>query len=121
MSRIGERIVLDIEGVEIVVERLEDGTFRKPPYLKGAEREIVGYKQGVGGENLNDIVNEADTIRDTTEEGGKGVGAYGTGAKQVAVTLPVTAAATPEAKQFEGWGTALKPAWEPFVVGRKPL
>jgi site-specific DNA-methyltransferase (adenine-specific) len=26
-----------------------------------------------------------------------------------------------EAKQWEGWGTALKPAHEPIVVGRKPL
>ncbi len=29
--------------------------------------------------------------------------------------------ATPEAKQWEGWGTALKPAFEPVVVGRKPF
>ena len=27
---------------------------------------------------------------------------------------------TEEAKKFECWGTALKPAWEPIVVGRKP-
>ncbi len=33
---------------------------------------------------------------------------------------PVTAGATAEAKRFEGWGTALKPAWEPFIVGTKP-
>jgi len=29
--------------------------------------------------------------------------------------------ASPEAQQWEGWGTALKPAFEPVVVGRKPL
>ena len=29
--------------------------------------------------------------------------------------------ATPEAKQWEGWGTALKPALEPITVARKPL
>jgi site-specific DNA-methyltransferase (adenine-specific) len=28
---------------------------------------------------------------------------------------------TPEAQQWEGWGTALKPAFEPVVVGRKPF
>jgi hypothetical protein len=28
---------------------------------------------------------------------------------------------TPEAKRWAGWGTALKPAFEPIVVGRKPL
>ena len=27
---------------------------------------------------------------------------------------------TPEATPWIGWGTALKPAWEPFLVGRKP-
>ena len=29
--------------------------------------------------------------------------------------------ATPEAQQWAGWGTALKPAWEPIIVARKPL
>ena len=33
----------------------------------------------------------------------------------------VTAPATAEAAQWEGWGTALKPAHEPIVVARKPL
>ena len=28
---------------------------------------------------------------------------------------------TEAAKQWEGWGTALKPAWEPIIVARKPL
>ena len=32
-----------------------------------------------------------------------------------------TAPATPEAKQWDGWGTALKPAWEPIILARKPL
>lgn len=30
-------------------------------------------------------------------------------------------AATPEAQQWSGWGTALKPALEPITVARKPL
>ena len=29
--------------------------------------------------------------------------------------------ATPEAEQWDGWGTALKPAFEPIVLARKPL
>ena len=33
----------------------------------------------------------------------------------------VTAAATEDAKAWEGWGTALKPAHEPIVLARKPL
>jgi DNA modification methylase/transcriptional regulator with XRE-family HTH domain len=28
---------------------------------------------------------------------------------------------TEAARQWQGWGTALKPAWEPIVVARKPL
>lgn len=32
-----------------------------------------------------------------------------------------TAPATAEAQQWQGWGTALKPAFEPIVVARKPL
>ena len=30
-------------------------------------------------------------------------------------------AITPDAQKWQGWGTALKPAFEPIVVGRKPL
>jgi len=33
----------------------------------------------------------------------------------------VTAPATEAARQWQGWGTALKPAWEPVIVARKPL
>lgn len=32
-----------------------------------------------------------------------------------------TAPATPEAARWAGWGTALKPAWEPICLARKPL
>ena len=32
-----------------------------------------------------------------------------------------SAPATPEAVQWDGWGTALKPAFEPIVLARKPL
>ena len=33
----------------------------------------------------------------------------------------ITAPATEAAKQWSGYGTALKPAWEPIIVARKPL
>jgi DNA modification methylase len=32
-----------------------------------------------------------------------------------------TAPATDAAKAWQGWGTALKPAWEPIILARKPL
>ena len=34
---------------------------------------------------------------------------------------PISASATDDARRWEGWGTALKPAWEPAVMARKPL
>lgn len=35
--------------------------------------------------------------------------------------VDVTTPATDDAKQWDGWGTALKPAHEPIVLARKPL
>jgi DNA modification methylase len=37
------------------------------------------------------------------------------------IELAVTASGSDAARQWEGWGTALKPAWEPIVFARKPL
>ena len=37
------------------------------------------------------------------------------------IHAPVTLPATDAARQWDGWGTALKPAFEPIVVARKPL
>ena len=87
--------------------------------VKKAKRKIVGYKRGVGGENLNDIVRGRDKIRTTKDKGGKGVGAYGTGAKQVPVDVPITVPATPEAEHWDGWKTGLSPNWEPILLGVK--
>lgn len=33
----------------------------------------------------------------------------------------ITRAHTSEARTWEGWGTALKPAWEPIILARKPM
>jgi site-specific DNA-methyltransferase (adenine-specific) len=86
----------------------------------GVSREVIGTKRGVGGENLNDIVNNKD-VRSTDDEGGKGLGAYGVGAKQVGVDVPITSPGSEEAKQYAGWGTSLKPSHEPICIARKPL
>lgn len=40
---------------------------------------------------------------------------------RIATTLNITAPATEAARQWHGWGTALKPALEPITVARKPL
>jgi site-specific DNA-methyltransferase (adenine-specific) len=66
----------------------------------GAEREVVGSKvtaRALGGSNWRD-----------GDAGGQ-------------ETVPVTAPATEAAKQWQGWGTALKPAFEPITMARKPF
>jgi site-specific DNA-methyltransferase (adenine-specific) len=35
--------------------------------------------------------------------------------------LPGNVPVSEEAKTWDGWGTALKPAFEPIIIGRKPL
>jgi DNA modification methylase len=47
--------------------------------------------------------------------------APGQGEDRRAVVLDITAPATDLARQWDGWGTALKPAWEPICLARKPL
>jgi site-specific DNA-methyltransferase (adenine-specific) len=71
----------------------------------GAERQIVGTKR-VSPKG----VSAAETRSATA------AGAFGGETKEVNITIP----ATDEAKQWEGWGTALKPAHEPIVLARKP-
>lgn len=69
----------------------------------GAEREVVGTKTaGIGtGKAYGKIVGEREPIA----------------TNQVDITAPATDAA----KEWNGWGTALKPAHEPICVARKPL
>ena len=51
-----------------------------------------------------------------------GANNYGGGATGGAWVMAQTNdAQTPAAQQWQGWGTALKPAFEPVVVARKPL
>jgi DNA modification methylase len=74
----------------------------------GAEREVVGSKIGLPGYSITDGKGGLY---------GGGFGANGTGEGECKITAP----ATPAAKQWQGWGTALKPALEPITVARKPF
>ena len=49
-----------------------------------------------------------------------GIVNVGQGEREI-IERKITAPATPEAQQWDGWGTALKPAFEPIVLARKPL
>jgi hypothetical protein len=75
----------------------------------GAEREVVGsYVVGgtaAKGKHKGRAASDADE--------GSAVGCT--------KELDITAPATPEAQQWSGWGTALKPAHEPAVLARKPF
>jgi transcriptional regulator with XRE-family HTH domain len=62
--------------------------------IEAAEREVVG--RGTSGTTA------------IWSEGGMG-------------DYTITAPATDLARQWQGWGTALKPAWEPVILARKPL
>jgi len=78
----------------------------------GAEREVVGTYQHPDGKPRNIDNHKANKdARIADQEWGMKQSGF----------QPITAPATPEAQQWEGWGTALKPANEPIVVARKPL
>ncbi len=66
-----------------------------------AEREVV----------VEDIRHRSSTAWETKS------GMLAAGVQDFSITAP----ATPAAVQWQGWGTALKPAFEPIVVARKPL
>lgn len=72
----------------------------------GAEREVVGSKMA-SPKGISNAESRSDSA----------AGAYGGEAKEIDITAP----ATDEAKTWQGWGTALKPAHEPVVVARKPI
>lgn len=69
-----------------------------------AEREVVGTKRSsiggtvAAGERNEHFINKHKNLM-----------------------VDITAPATDAAKQWSGWGTALKPALEPITVARKPL
>ena len=75
----------------------------------GAEREVVGYQKLTGNAALS-LKEKGGTYASNTNS--KGVEPKQT---------PITKAATEEAKRFEGYGTALKPAQEPACLARKPI
>lgn len=68
----------------------------------GVKREIIGHRKSEGGRS-----GQCATVGDHLVSYGK--------------EIPITAPASPQAQQWEGWGTALKPAQEPAVLARKPI
>ena len=67
------------------------------------------------------IIAEAERQKIGVKAGNRLAVAPGQGEDRSAIDLDVTTHATPDAERWQGWGTALKPAFEPVVVARKPL
>ena len=74
----------------------------------GAEREVVGVRTDGTSAGASGTYNLRGRDIDN-------------GSANMTREVDITAPATDAAKQWAGWGTALKPAWEPIIVARKPL
>lgn len=76
----------------------------------GAEREVVRTKitqMSTAGKGMSNELDERPWLTKARQTGYH--------------EHPGNTPATPEAAQWDGWGTALKPAVEPAVLARKPL
>ncbi len=81
----------------------------------GTERTVAGQRtDGRYAYGFSDVANRPMGAAVTAGLSDSAVGFQG---ERGLITEP----ATPEAAEWEGWGTALKPAHEPIVVARKPL
>ncbi len=100
-------------------------------------RDCLAYMYGTGFPKSLDIskaidksagakraVLSTERVRDIRNgngrEQGEGINAAARSAP-VYMERDITAPATPDAQTWDGWGTALKPAWEPVIVAMKPL
>ena len=92
-------------------------------------RDTVMYVYGTGfpkSHNVSKAIDKAaGAERDVVGVGRAGKNALGQDSGWNKTYDPdkfdITVPATPDAEQWDGWGTALKPAWEPIIVARKPL
>jgi DNA modification methylase len=89
-----------------------------PPAWVEAEVWRLNGRKGEPGEawHEREVVGRGRSAIANKEEGPR----HTVGASR-AVEFDLTAPATEAAQAWQGWGTALKPGWEPCVVARKPL
>lgn len=74
-------------------------------------------RKGTPGEAWDD----REVIGHRTDGAGNG-SVVGLGSPRVMdIEFDITAPATPDAIRWQGWGTALKPAFEPIILARRPL
>lgn len=118
-TRTYHRMTVNIEdaGFEIrdMIAWIYATGFSKSHNISKAIDKTLGVK-GKKGKLRTDGQGKSDTLSNR-DKGATGVGNYD-GKNQ---TYYETLATSPEAKQWDGWGTALKPAVENICVARKPL
>lgn len=76
--------------------------------VAGAERKVIGRYQPPGMDKPWNLRNAKDN---------RTVDFFASSRNNLDITAPATEAA----KRWQGWGTALKPAWEPVILAMKPL
>jgi hypothetical protein len=94
--------------------------------MAGAEREVVGQSERVtprtgksaAGFAPGGVVRWGDEHYRWEDAPAEAVAYYTAGGEKRG---QITAPAPADAARWNGWGTALKPAFEPIVVARKPL
>jgi site-specific DNA-methyltransferase (adenine-specific) len=103
---------LEDAGFEVrdVITHLFGQGFPKSLDISKAINKAAGAKREIIGDNPNK--------RDAHVEGGRGFD-KDLGGKKLQ-TMSITAPSTDAAKQWAGWGTALKPASEHWILVRKP-
>ena len=85
---------------------------------KGIDARLTsGRSDSIALREVNETRPGEATVRPNSLNGHRGI----VGAENVGPSVKRDTPATEAAKQWEGWGTALKPAWEPIVLARKPL
>ncbi len=91
-------------------------------------RDQIGWAYGSGFPKSHDVSKGIDKAGDARGHDGKRFNMAGCGESNGGSKFRSDhpdyvkpKGVTPEAQRWEGWGTALKPAWEPIVLARKPL
>lgn len=84
----------------------------------GADRPFVGYKVEPNGRVMAKEPKANGRLANPSDKDGR---KYGSDNRALIDRKAITAPATAEAAQWDGWGTALKPAFEPIALCRKPI
>lgn len=112
-------ISLRLAGFEVrdVIEWLYFSGFPKSfDVSKGFDRRAGAERKKIG-----EYIHPRDNVAYDGKKNGRHFSINASGRDDLTKSLQITAPATDLAKQWDGWGTNLKPAHEPIIMVRKPL